>query len=183
MIKISGEELLARYNAGERSFQNIILSNIRLSNDGVQLEEVNFSGAIFKDIFMYRASSINVSIGSIFINCNFSKSVWEFCEMPGFKGCNLQYALMRGCYFYIRFTDCDWRYGQVIGANFDEMIFERCNLSEGKWSNGRYIGFEDRGSGLGNFGIGYIETFDTDGVFHSGIYCNLPISGGDEIPF
>lgn len=186
MMEISGQDLLTRYQAGERSFQDTILSNISLSNDGIHLEGVDFSGAIFKDIFMYRRGvKINVVIGSTFVNCNFSRSVWDFCEMPGLIGCDLQYALMRGCYFFGRhgkFIDCDWRYGQIVGANFDEMIFERCNSSEGKWIKGSYIGFEDRGSGLGNFNIAYIDTFDTDGIFHSGSHCNLPIPG-DEIPF
>jgi hypothetical protein len=77
----------------------------------------------------------------------------------------LQHALMRGCFFDRKFIDCDWRYGRVVGVDFDDIIFERCDLRKGRWSSGIYIGFpdEDRGGGRGNFGIAFIDTL-TDGL-------------------
>lgn len=105
MQDMTREELLERYAAGERDFQGVILSDLRLGGGGgVNLEGVNFSGAIFKHILIEPYRSTNITIGSEFINCNFSRSMWEFCEMPILIGCNLQYALMRGCFFAGKFT-------------------------------------------------------------------------------
>ena len=73
MAEITAEDLLARYNAGERTFQDIILSDVWLSCDGVnkagenyevneaggiELIGVNFSGAIFNNIRIKHSSEI-----------------------------------------------------------------------------------------------------------------------------
>ena len=184
MQDITTEELLVRYAAGERDFTGVILSNIRVGGGGgVNLEGVNFSGAIFKNILIERYRTTKITIGSKFTNCNFSYSKWSFCDMPRLIGCNLQYSVMESCLFCIRFIDCDWRYSQLIGANFDEFIMERCDLRGGLWSDGPSIGFENRGDGQGNFTYQYVDTIDPDGVFHSGIYNSLPRPTSDEIPF
>jgi uncharacterized protein YjbI with pentapeptide repeats len=181
---MDAEELLKGYAAGERDFAGITLSDIRLGGGGgVNLEGVNFSGAIFKNILIERYRTTNITIGSKFTNCNFSYSKWSFCEMPRLVGCNLQYSVMEGCFFSRRFIDCDWRYGQLIGADFDEFILERCDLRERLLSIGPFLGFEDRGGGLQYWGYEYVNTIDPDGVFHSGIYCSLPRPTSDEIPF
>jgi hypothetical protein len=79
MAEITAEELLAKYAAGERDFQGVILSGIRWGCPGggtVNLEGTNFTGAIFKQIICappYRTN--NAAIGGKFINCNFSHSL------------------------------------------------------------------------------------------------------------
>lgn len=197
MTEITAEELLIRYEAGERSFPNIILSDVCLIWDGVntlgedygvneaggvELTGVDFSGAIFQNIRIEHSFQItNVTFRTRFINCNLSHSVWEFCEMPNLIGCNLQYALMRGCFFDRQFTDCDWRYGRIIGADFDDMIFKQCDLREGRWLDGNCIAFEnsDRGQGRGNFGLAFIDT-SIDRLFAG--MCSVRFGAKDSNP-
>lgn len=96
MQEMVEQELLERYAAGERDFQSVILSNILLGRGGghgVNLEGVDFSGAIFKKILVEHYPTTNVTIGSKFTNCNFSRSKWEFCQMPALIGCN--YTILR----------------------------------------------------------------------------------------
>ena len=115
----------------------------------------------------------------IYLNCNFSCSEW-LCRIPKMSGCNLQYAVMEGCYFRPNLIDCDWKYGQIIGAYFDEFIFERCDLREIRWSSGAWIGAEIYRSP--GWIIIYRDTFDSEGVFRSEIDCPLP-DPNDPIPF
>lgn len=100
---------------------------------------------------------------------NLSCSEWWYCRIPMLIGCYMQDAVMEGCYFRADFIDCDWRNGQIISCSFDEFVLDRCDLRNTRWSSGRhYIGSER--DGLGNFRIGYSETFDKDGVFHPSVY-------------
>ncbi|WP_396136496.1 pentapeptide repeat-containing protein, partial [Chamaesiphon sp. VAR_48_metabat_403] len=178
MAEITAKELLARYAAGERDFQGVILSGIVLncSPKGiVNLEGVNFAGTIFRQIRMGQYWHSNVTIGSKFINCNFSHSKWEFCQMPALIGCNLQYSVMKGCRYKPSFVDCNWRYGQIIGATLNDMIFERCDLSRGEWNfDAPYLTVENEWEQRGFFSFRYIDTIDIDGIFHSGIDCSWP---------
>lgn len=187
MQAMTEEDLLERYIAGERDFQGVILSDILLGRgrgDSVNLERVDFFGAIFKKILIERYPTTNVTIGSRFTNCNFSRSKWEFCQMPALIGCNLQYSVMEGCFFSGRFVDCNWRYGQIIGQYVDEFIFERCDLRGLRRSDGASIGqIGDYIRNAGFYGNGYVNTIDPDGVFHSGIYCDLARPDPEEIPF
>ncbi|VEP17903.1 putative Pentapeptide repeat family protein [Hyella patelloides LEGE 07179] len=182
MQNITREELLARYAAGERDFRGIILQYISL--DGVKLEEVDFTGAIFNAVSF---ESVPVAIEdtyrveqTIFTNCNFSCSEWWFCcYIPKLIGCNLQFAVMEGCCFGPKFVDCDWKNGQIIGAYFDEFIFEDCDLRNMRRSSGFHIVPEYINQ---NWTILYRNTFDENGVFRDGIHCNLP-DPDDIIPF
>ena len=182
MQNITREELLARYAAGERDFRGVILQYVSL--DGVELEGVDFTGAIFNTVSF---KSVTVAIGdnhttrrTVFTNCNFSCSEWWFCYVPKLIGCNLQFAVMEGCYFRPNFVNCDWRDGQIIGAYFDEFIFEGCDLRNMRWSSGICI-FPEEYFRPG-WTILYRNTIDKNGVFHSGIHCTLP-DPDDIIPF
>ena len=119
------EELLERYAAGKRDFRGVIFQHINL--DGIELEGTDFTGAIFNNV------GKGISFGSIFVNCNFSCSEWWFCVVPKLVRCNLQYAVMEGCLFGWEFIDCDWRFGQIEGAYFDDFVFEECDLREMRW--------------------------------------------------
>ena len=69
----------------------------------------------------------------------------------------------------------------VVGGIFDELIFDRCDLSNTRWGKGsRSVGGEY--AGLGSWTVHYKNTIDKNGVFHSGIYCSLP-DPNDDIPF
>ena len=181
------EELLGRYVAGERDFRGVILQYISL--DGVKLEGVNFTGAIFNAV-SFKTTLIDpedISQGfnePVFLNCNFSCSEWWVCRIPKLIRCNFQYTVMEGCYFFGRFVDCDWRYGQIKGSYWDDVIFDRCDLREMKLSQEYTLMPELLIPELYNldstFGIMYRNTFDKDGVFHSGIYCTL---GSPRLPF
>ena len=89
---------------------------------------------------------------------------------------------MEGCYYFgDKFLNCDWRNGQFVGGIFDELIFDRCDLSNTRWGKGsRSVGGEY--AGLGSWTVHYKNTIDKNGVFHSGIYCSLP-DPNDDIPF
>ena len=170
------EEFLSRYNAGERDFRGVVLQLISL--DGVQLKGVDFTGAIFNEVSfnvapIYSQGIFKGTRGCLFTNCNFSCTELWFCEIPKLFGCNFQYSVMEGCYFGSKFIDCDWRNSQIIGATFDDAIFEGCNLTGQRFTwTGRSVKSEV--SGLGWFGIFYKNSFDSDRVFHSGIFCVVP---------
>jgi uncharacterized protein YjbI with pentapeptide repeats len=184
MAEITIEELLARYNAGSRDFHGSVLSDIvlgQLEESRIDIEGVNFTGAIFRNIL--REEWV---INTKFINCNFSQSVWEFCEMPAMRGCNLQYALMRGCFFSTKFVDCDFRSSQMIGRYFDRgiLVFERCDLTGLITSDGPYVGPRRYIRWVPSPDDIYLNTIDADGIFRSGICCDLPLSiPGFEVPF
>ncbi|MCC5657427.1 pentapeptide repeat-containing protein [Nostoc sp. XA010] len=76
MEKITAEDLLRRYAAGERNFQQIILEYADLS--GVELENISLKGARF--------SYVNLS----------SIKLWD-CDLTAkFTYCNLTDAVKRG---------------------------------------------------------------------------------------
>jgi hypothetical protein len=172
---MDGEELLRRYAAGERDFRGVIFQHINL--DGIELEEADFTGAIFNNI------GKSNSFDSIFVNCNFSCSEWWSCVTPKLVGCNLQYAVMKSCRFWSKFINCDWRFGQIKGAYWDDFVFEECDLREMRWSEeGRILVPEPYVDP--NFGLLFRNTFDKDGAFHSGICCNVSyLRLQDDIPF
>lgn len=181
------EELLRRYAAGERDFAGVILQHISLH--GIQLEEVDFTGAIFNAVSfkttLIRIDDISQGFNEpIFINCNFSCSEWWFCRIPReLIGCNFRYAIMEGCYFHGKFVDCDFRASQIKGACFDDVIFERCDLREMRLSKGIALEPEDPSIHT-YFGLLYRNTFDENGVFHSGIHSTIPARNLDDpIPF
>ena len=180
MAEITSEELLARYKAGERDFRRIIIKFATLKD--FDIEGVNFTETTFIHVsFMYTWAVMNI-VGCRFINCNFLRSEWQFCDMPNLIGCNLQSNVMRGCVFRRRnFIDCDLRFSQIIGKWFEEFTFIRCDLSGGMWSEGLCLPVEYRGSP--SFGISLIDTIDTDGVFYSGIACPWPGLNTEEVPF
>ncbi|NJL52067.1 MAG: pentapeptide repeat-containing protein [Hydrococcus sp. SU_1_0] len=177
------EELLAQYAAGERDFQGVLLQYISL--DGVQLEGVNFTGAIFNSVSFNTAfvDCEDVSKGfseTIFIECNFSYSEWWFCHIPKLARCNLQYAVTEGCLFLGKFIKCDWRSSHFIGAFYDDVVFEECDLREIRTTKKSYPMFLF--DPIPESGFMYKNTFDKDEVFRSGIHCNLP-DPDDPIPF
>jgi uncharacterized protein YjbI with pentapeptide repeats len=181
------EELLGKYVAGERDFRGVILQYISL--DGVKLEGVNFTGAIFNAVSFKTTliDSEDISQGfnePIFVNCNFSCSEWWVCRLPKLVGCNFQYSTMEGCYLFDRFVDCDWRYSQIKGCYWDDCIFEGCDFREMRLNQEFVLMPQILMPELydfdPSFGIRYVNTFDKDGVFHSGIYCTIRSS---RLPF
>lgn len=173
MQNMTREELLARYEAGERDFRGVVLQYISL--DGIEFVGADFTGAIFNRVSFQRIY-INRDIGnswSRFTNCNLSCSEWWYCRIPRLVSCYMQYAVIEGCYLRSGFVDCDWRNGQVISSYFDGFIFDRCDLRNTRWSSGNnFVGGEF--AGLDPTGILYSETFDKEGVFHPSIYDDLP---------
>lgn len=106
--KITVEELLSRYAAGERDFTNVyirarregLMSGVDLS--GINLEgsslAVDFSGAILRKAnFRYTVwdivtwedidfsgsdfTGINNAVGCAFIRCNFNDTIWNQAEL------------------------------------------------------------------------------------------------------
>jgi hypothetical protein len=190
MAEITAEELLARYAAGERDFQGVILSGIvwgRAGGARVNLEGANFTRAIFKQILCEPYPTTNVTIGGEFINCNFSYSEWEFCDMPSMRGCSLQYAVMKGCFFSTKFVDCDFRASQMIGRYFDRgiLVFERCDLTGLITSDGPTVGPSNYVRWIPSPDDIYLNTIDPDGVFRSGVCSSWPRFDPDpeQIPF
>lgn len=119
---MDGEELLRRYDAGERDFRAIILQHTDLSK--VKLDSVNLSGACFYHVNLQSANLKNV---------NLSSTEWSDCNLfAEFCFWNLKDAIIDRCDLESpRFFDCDIRrictrlcnltYTHFIRVNFQAM--------------------------------------------------------------
>ena len=173
---MDAEELLGRYEAGERDFQGVTLQYISLN--AIEFIEADFTGAIFNHVSFKSILTNNSVVNCSFINCNLSCSQWWYCRIPMLVASYMQYAVMEGCYVRGDFINCDWRNSQVISCFFDGVVFDRCDLRNMRWSDGRrYVGSECEG--LDPCGVLYTETFDREGVFHPRVYRGSRY----EIPF
>lgn len=126
--RITVEELLRRYAAGERDFTNIAIRDSRegllrgVDLSGINLEgsalSFDLSGAILRktnlrntvwycgcwenvDFSGSDMTGINNSDSYVFIRCNFSNTIWDQADL-----------------FQSTFEDCD-----MTGANFDNASF------------------------------------------------------------
>lgn len=112
--RITVEELLRRYAAGERGFQNIILEYANLS--GVELQNIDLTEAQFNYVNL---SGLNL----------------HRCELRGanFLNCNLREAKFFGCHLeYTRFFDCDFRGVNTSRCNLTCTHFIRVNFQGAK---------------------------------------------------
>lgn len=116
--KITVEELLRRYTAGERDFTNIVIDDWRkempsgVDLSGINFEgsslSVNFKGAILRGAnFRYTClgdgnwedtdfsgsdfTGINNGVEYVFVRCNFSNTIWDQADLwqSTFEDCNL----------------------------------------------------------------------------------------------
>lgn len=117
-MKITGEELLKRFIAGERNFSGVFVKSrqerlfLGVNLSGVNFERatlsVDFSGATMRDSnFRYSVwgghlswedvdftgsdfTGINNEVGCIFTRCNFSDTIWSEADLwqSTFKDCN-----------------------------------------------------------------------------------------------
>jgi uncharacterized protein YjbI with pentapeptide repeats len=107
--RITAEDLLRRYAAGERDFPQIILEYADLS--GADFQRINLQGA--------RLSYVNLSG----INLRDSTLTAQF------SFCNLRDSKIQSCYLEsARFSDCDFRGASVTKVNLTYTSFIRVNL-------------------------------------------------------
>lgn len=140
--RITVEELLRRYAAGERGFQNIILEYADLS--GVELQNIDLTEAQFNYV-------------------NLSGLSLHRCELGGanFLNCNLKEAKFFGCHLeYTRFFDCDFRAVNMSGCNLTSTHFIRVNFQ------GTKLG------GFGEDPCQFWDIIREDGVFIPGFTSN-----------
>ena len=98
MIDLTDEELIRRYNAGERNFSGLTLRNVNLEGldlRGINLSGVNLIGANLKRTNLTRAnlSGANLEMASIdntiLIETNFERAFIEGIFNSDFRGANL----------------------------------------------------------------------------------------------
>jgi uncharacterized protein YjbI with pentapeptide repeats len=77
--RITVEELLKRYAAGERNFQQIILEYADLS--GVELRRIDLRGARFSYVNLSSIKLWDYNLKAEFIYCNFRDALIESCDL------------------------------------------------------------------------------------------------------
>ena len=110
--KITVEELLERYTAGERNFEKIILEYADLS--GVELRNINFGGAIFSYVNLNSIHLRQCDLRTQFIYCNFINAVIENydLERARFYDCDLRGASSKIC----NLTSIHFTFKKIISA-------------------------------------------------------------------
>ncbi|MEM6753909.1 MAG: pentapeptide repeat-containing protein [Cyanobacteria bacterium P01_C01_bin.38] len=95
--KITVEELLERYEKGERDFSKIILEYADLS--GVELRNLSFGGAILSYVNLSNIKLECCNLRAEFMYCNFTNAVMENCDLgwARFFDCDLRKAISRLC--------------------------------------------------------------------------------------
>ncbi|MBE8990878.1 pentapeptide repeat-containing protein [Nostoc sp. LEGE 12450] len=114
--RVTVEEFLRRYAAGERDFQQILLEYADLS--GVELKGISLDGAQF--------SYVNLS----------SIKLWDCNLKAQFIYCNFRDALIENCNFdWAWFYDCDLRGSNIRLCDVTSTHFIRVNLQGATRSN------------------------------------------------
>ncbi|MCC3531589.1 MAG: pentapeptide repeat-containing protein [Oscillatoriales cyanobacterium] len=108
---IAVEELLRRYVAGDRDFQNIILEYADLS--GVELQNIDLTGAQFNYVNL---SGINLNM------CKLGSAEFWYCNFRDAKilSCNLESTRFFDCYFRgVNTSACNLTRTHFIRINFE----------------------------------------------------------------
>lgn len=113
--KITVEELLQAYAAGERDFTQIILEYANLS--GVELRNLDLGGAQFSYVNLSSIQLRQCDLRAEFIYCNFTNAVIENCDLG-----------------WARFFDCDLRGATSRLCTLSSTKFTRVNLQNSKLS-------------------------------------------------
>nr|MDZ8058409.1 pentapeptide repeat-containing protein [Nostoc sp. EkiNYC01] len=111
--RITAEDLLRRYAAGERDFQQIILEYANLS--GVELQNISLKGARFSYVNLSGIKLRDCILKAQFTYCNFTDAVIEQCDLG-----------------WAWFFDCDLRGATSTYANLSSAHFTRVNLQGAK---------------------------------------------------
>ncbi|WP_392530822.1 pentapeptide repeat-containing protein [Nostoc sp. C117] len=111
--RVTVEEFLRRYAAGERDFHRIILEYADLS--GAELQGINLHGAQFNYVNLSGIKLRSCILKAQFIYCNFRDALIE--------SCNLEWA-----WFY----DCDLRSANTRVCDLTSTHFIRVNLQGAK---------------------------------------------------
>jgi uncharacterized protein YjbI with pentapeptide repeats len=136
--RITREELLQRYAAGERDLQHIILEYADLN--GVELQNIDLRGAQFNYVNLSRLNLHRCELGSAqFWYCNFREAK--------ITSSHLEYA---------RFFDCDFTGFNSSGCNITRVYFIRVNLQGAKLY------------GFGEDPCEFWDVIRPDGVFNPG---------------
>ncbi|MBN3870613.1 pentapeptide repeat-containing protein [Nostoc sp. JL33] len=95
--RVTVEEFLRRYAAGERDFQQILLEYADLS--GVELQGINLDGAQFSYVNLSSIKLRHCDLRAEFIYCNFRDALIENCDLEWawFYDCDLRGANIRLC--------------------------------------------------------------------------------------
>lgn len=107
--EITAEELLERYEKGERDFSGIILEYANLS--GVELRNIDLSGAQFSYVNLSGIKFWDCDLRTQFIYCNFTNAFIENCDLER-----------------ARFYDCDLRSAILNHVELTSTQFIRVNL-------------------------------------------------------
>ncbi|MEH1932299.1 MAG: pentapeptide repeat-containing protein [Nostoc sp.] len=107
--RVTLEEFLRRYAAGERDFQQILLEYADLS--GVELQGINLDGAQFCYVNLSSIKLGDCNLKAQFIYCNFRDALIENCDLE----CT-------------RFFDCDLRGATLRYVELTSSAFTRVNL-------------------------------------------------------
>ena len=110
--KISAEELLTRYSAGERYFAGIELVEREISLEAVTLRDINLRGAYFERVSFVRADLTNSDLGGIFLlECRLDEAIMQ--------GVNLTAA----CVESSSFVRADLQRTQLMNINASHTSF------------------------------------------------------------
>ncbi|MEH1961506.1 MAG: pentapeptide repeat-containing protein [Nostoc sp.] len=107
--RVTVEEFLRRYAAGERDFQQILLEYADLS--GVELQGINLHGAQFCYVNLSSIKLWDCNLKAQFIYCNFRDALIEHCDLER-----------------TRFYDCDLRGATLRYVELTSTAFTRVNL-------------------------------------------------------
>lgn len=111
--KVTLEEFLKRYAAGERDFKQIILEYADLS--GAELQNISLRGARFSYVNLSSIKLWDCNLTAEFIYCNFRDTLIENCDLER-----------------TRFFDCDLRGATLRYVELTSTTFTRVNLQGAK---------------------------------------------------
>ncbi|MEH2179883.1 pentapeptide repeat-containing protein [Nostoc sp.] len=107
--RITAENLLRRYAAGERDFQRILLEYADLSEG--ELQCIDLRGAQFSYVNLSSINLRHCCLTAEFIYCNFRNALIEHCDLER-----------------TRFFDCDLRGATLRYVELTSTAFTRVNL-------------------------------------------------------
>lgn len=147
---MDANELLRRYTAGCKDFQDIVLEYADLS--GAKLQSLDLRGASFNYVNL---SSINLNScnlrGTQFWYCNFREAKISSCDLES-----------------TRFFDCDLRQANMTDVNLTSTHFIRVNLQGTKTK------------GFGEEPCEFWDVIREDGVFVPGFTFDLYLAEREE---
>ncbi|MEH2380364.1 MAG: pentapeptide repeat-containing protein [Nostoc sp.] len=122
--RVTVEEFLRRYAAGERDFQQILLEYADLS--GVELQGINLDGAQFCYVNLSSIKLWYCNLKAQFIYCNFRDALIENCDLEStrFFDCDLGGINTRICDLTCtRFIRVNLRDAKLSGSGEDPCRF------------------------------------------------------------